>query len=152
MAALVGALGPSGGDPTDVDDLTYVTAGVATAAGIAGLVLISPGGSRMWRTACLGAAAGTSFGMTATMIKAMRPLAAASIAPRSPGRCPRTALHAAPDQNRALPPQFNDGRDNLVVACRGLVGNVSGRCVGWGISSLGFSSLGQGASAHGGRE
>jgi hypothetical protein len=70
MAALVGALGPSGGDPTEVDDLTYVTAGAATAAGITGLVLIAGRGGPMWRTACLGAAAGTSFGMTATMIKA----------------------------------------------------------------------------------
>jgi hypothetical protein len=70
MAGLVGALGPSGGDPTEVDDLTYVTAGAATAAGITGLVLIAGRGGPMWRTACLGAAAGTSFGMTATMIKA----------------------------------------------------------------------------------
>ena len=45
-------------------------AGAATAAGITGLVLIAGRGGRMWRTACLGAAAGTSFGMTATMIKA----------------------------------------------------------------------------------
>ena len=70
MAALVGALAPSGGDPSEVNDLTYLTASLATAAGIAVLVLIARRGSRMWRTACLGAAAGTSFGMTATMIKA----------------------------------------------------------------------------------
>jgi drug/metabolite transporter (DMT)-like permease len=70
MAALVGALGPAGGDPNGVEELTYVIAGAATAAGIAGLVLIAGRSGRMWRTACLGAAAGTSFGMTATMIKA----------------------------------------------------------------------------------
>jgi hypothetical protein len=70
MAALIGALGPTGGDPTEVDDLTYLTAGTATTAGIAGLILLGRRGGRMWRTACLGAAAGTSFGMTATMIKA----------------------------------------------------------------------------------
>jgi hypothetical protein len=70
MAALVGALRPSGGDPTEVDHLTCLIAEVATAGGITGLVLISRGGRRMWRTACLRAAAGTSFGMTATMIKA----------------------------------------------------------------------------------
>jgi drug/metabolite transporter (DMT)-like permease len=70
MAALVSALAPSGGDPSQVDDLTYLASAAATATGIAALILIARHSSRTWRTACLGAAAGTSFGMTATMIKA----------------------------------------------------------------------------------
>jgi drug/metabolite transporter (DMT)-like permease len=70
MAALVGALGPTGGDPNEVDILTYLVAGAATVGGVAALVLIARRGGLLWRTACLGAAAGTSFGMTATMIKA----------------------------------------------------------------------------------
>jgi EamA domain-containing membrane protein RarD len=38
-------------------------------ATIAALVIAGSRGRIMWRTACLGAAAGTSFGLTATMIK-----------------------------------------------------------------------------------
>src|SRR6185312_12373519 len=36
---------------------------------IASLVIASQRGHRIWRTACLGAATGTSFGLTATLIK-----------------------------------------------------------------------------------
>ena len=69
MIVLVWSLDPSGGNATDVDHLTYVAAGTATAATIVVLILASRRGGRLWRTACLGAAAGTSFGMTATLIK-----------------------------------------------------------------------------------
>ena len=66
---LIGALNPKAGDPTRVDDLTYILAGGATAATIVALVAVSRRGRMGWRTATLGAAAGTSFGLTATMIK-----------------------------------------------------------------------------------
>ncbi len=69
MIVLVWSLDPSGGNATGVDHLTYVAAGTATAATILVLILASRRGGRLWRTACLGAAAGTSFGMTATLIK-----------------------------------------------------------------------------------
>jgi drug/metabolite transporter (DMT)-like permease len=70
MILLVTMLNPHPGDETDVAALTYVTAGGGTAATIAALVVASRRGGAMWRTACLGAAAGTSFGLTATLIKA----------------------------------------------------------------------------------
>src|SRR4029078_4506230 len=69
MIVLGWSLDPSGGDATNADHLTYVAAGTATAATILVLILASNRGGRLWRTACLGAAAGTSFGMTATLIK-----------------------------------------------------------------------------------
>jgi drug/metabolite transporter (DMT)-like permease len=69
MIVLVGALSPSGGDATKVDHLTYIAAGGATAATIVALIIAAQRGGQLWRTACLGAAAGTSFGMTATLIK-----------------------------------------------------------------------------------
>jgi hypothetical protein len=40
-----------------------------TAATVAALVLAARRGRRIWRTACLGAATGTAFGLTATLIK-----------------------------------------------------------------------------------
>lgn len=69
MILLVAVLDPSPGDETNVSDLTYATAGGGTAATIIALVLAGQRGRAMWRTACLGAAAGTSFGLTATLIK-----------------------------------------------------------------------------------
>ncbi len=69
MILLVAGLAPSGGDATNVDHLTYVAAGGATAGTIVALIVASRRGAQLWRTACLGAAAGTSFGMTATLIK-----------------------------------------------------------------------------------
>ncbi|MGH8963482.1 MAG: DMT family transporter, partial [Jatrophihabitantaceae bacterium] len=69
MISLVAMLNPMPGDETHVEHLIYITAGGATAATIFGLVVLSARGGRMWRTACLGAAAGTSFGLTATFIK-----------------------------------------------------------------------------------
>ena len=69
MIVLLAILNPRPGDETDVSHMTYALAGGATVATIAGLVIISRRGHRIWRTACLGAAAGTSFGLTATFIK-----------------------------------------------------------------------------------
>jgi drug/metabolite transporter (DMT)-like permease len=69
MIALVAMLNPRPGDETHVAHLTYILAGGATAATIFVLIAVSTRGNRMWRTACLGAAAGTSFGLTATFIK-----------------------------------------------------------------------------------
>jgi drug/metabolite transporter (DMT)-like permease len=69
MIVLIAALNPQPGDETNVRHLTYVLAGGGTAATIAALVLAARRGRRLWRTACLGAAAGTSFGLTATLVK-----------------------------------------------------------------------------------
>lgn len=69
LAVLVAALAPRGGHATSVADLLYLLAGTATAGLIAVLVVVSRRGHVLWRTACLGAAAGTCFGFTATMIK-----------------------------------------------------------------------------------
>jgi drug/metabolite transporter (DMT)-like permease len=69
MILLVAALYPRPGDETDVSHVIYALAGGATAAAIAGLVIAAQRGHRIWRTACLGAATGTSFGLTATLIK-----------------------------------------------------------------------------------
>jgi drug/metabolite transporter (DMT)-like permease len=69
MIALVASLDPRPGDETHVASFTYLVAGSATAATILALVLSGRRGHRLWRTACLGAAAGASFGFTATLIK-----------------------------------------------------------------------------------
>jgi hypothetical protein len=69
MIALVAALDPSPGDETHVNHLTYVLAGGATAATIGLLVVAAQHQQTLWKTACLGAAAGTSFGLTATLVK-----------------------------------------------------------------------------------
>jgi drug/metabolite transporter (DMT)-like permease len=69
MIMLVASLNPKPGDETHVAHLTYVLAGGGTAAAIVALVSASRRGSPGWRTALLGAAAGTSFGLTATLIK-----------------------------------------------------------------------------------
>jgi drug/metabolite transporter (DMT)-like permease len=69
MIALVASLDPRPGDETHVEPFTYLVAGSATAATILALVLGGRRGHRVWRTACLGAAAGASFGFTATLIK-----------------------------------------------------------------------------------
>jgi drug/metabolite transporter (DMT)-like permease len=69
MIALVASLDPQPGNETNVESFTYLVAGSATAATILALVLAGRRGHRVWRTACLGAAAGASFGFTATLIK-----------------------------------------------------------------------------------
>jgi hypothetical protein len=57
------------GDESNVNHLTYVLAGGGTAATIVVLILAAQHQHTIWRTACLGAAAGTSFGLTATLVK-----------------------------------------------------------------------------------
>lgn len=69
MILLLAVLNPQPGNETDVSPVTYALAGGATVATIAALVIAGQRGHRIWRTACLGAAAGTSFGLTATLIK-----------------------------------------------------------------------------------
>lgn len=69
MITLVASLDPRPGDATHVASFTYLVAGSATTATILTLVLAGRRGHRVWRTACLGAAAGASFGFTATLIK-----------------------------------------------------------------------------------
>jgi hypothetical protein len=69
MIVLVASLDPRPGDEADVAHTTYAVAGGATAATIAALALAARRGHRIWRTACLGAATGASFGLTATLIK-----------------------------------------------------------------------------------
>jgi drug/metabolite transporter (DMT)-like permease len=63
------ALNPRPGNPGGVSDFIYAVAGGGTAATILALIIASQRGNILWRTACLGAAAGTSFGLTATFIK-----------------------------------------------------------------------------------
>jgi drug/metabolite transporter (DMT)-like permease len=69
MIALIGALDPRPGNETNVDHVTYVLAGGATAGTVVALVLLSRALPPVRKTACLGAAAGTAFGLTATLIK-----------------------------------------------------------------------------------
>jgi drug/metabolite transporter (DMT)-like permease len=69
MIALVLALDPSPGDEANVNHVTYVLAGGGTAATIVILILFSLHRQPNVKTACLGAAAGTSFGLTATFVK-----------------------------------------------------------------------------------
>ena len=69
MILLVSMLAPKPGNETNVANVDYAAAGSATAATIVALVLISRRGGALWQTAFLGAAAGTSFGLTATFIK-----------------------------------------------------------------------------------
>lgn len=69
MIALVAALAPRPGNESDVNHLTYVVAGGGTAATIVVLILAALRRPAIWKTACLGAAAGTCFGFTATLVK-----------------------------------------------------------------------------------
>lgn len=69
MIVLVGVLAPKPGDESDVSPAVYLMAGTATIGCVVILLLAAQHGRPMWRTACLGAAAGTSFGLTATFIK-----------------------------------------------------------------------------------
>jgi drug/metabolite transporter (DMT)-like permease len=69
MITLVAALDPSPGRERDVSDGIYVVAGVGTVATMFALLIVSQRANTFWRTACRGAAAGTSFGLTATLMK-----------------------------------------------------------------------------------
>jgi drug/metabolite transporter (DMT)-like permease len=68
--ALVAALAPGPGQETTVNSGLYLVAGGGTVATIVALVLLAVRENTFWRTACMGAAAGTSFGLTATLMKA----------------------------------------------------------------------------------
>jgi hypothetical protein len=69
MIALVASLDPQPGNESNVSHMTYVAAGAGTTATIAVLVFGGTRGGRIWRTACLGAATGSCFGFTATLVK-----------------------------------------------------------------------------------
>jgi drug/metabolite transporter (DMT)-like permease len=69
MISLLAVLNPRPGNETDVSPTIYALAGGATVGLIASLVIAAQRGHRLWRTACLGAAVGTCFGLTATLIK-----------------------------------------------------------------------------------
>lgn len=70
MIFLVAALNPQPGNAIGVNDMTYAAAGGSTAFTILVLVILgNRGGRQVVRTAALGAAAGTSFGLTATLLK-----------------------------------------------------------------------------------
>ena len=69
MIALIAFLNPQPGDETDVSHTLYAVAGGGTAAFVLLLVAAAQRGRRLWRTGCLGAAAGACFGLTATLIK-----------------------------------------------------------------------------------
>lgn len=69
MIALIATLNPQPGSESAVSHAVYVEAGGGTVATIAILVALGQRGTVFMRTASLGAAAGTSFGLTATMIK-----------------------------------------------------------------------------------
>jgi hypothetical protein len=69
MIALIGALDPQPGNETSVDGPTYALAGGLTVLAVVLLVTLSRAKAPYVRTVCLGAAAGTSFGLTATLIK-----------------------------------------------------------------------------------
>lgn len=63
------ALSPTPGKPTGVSHTTYVLAGSGTAGTVAALCLLGKVGRGPIRAAALGAAAGTSFGLTASLVK-----------------------------------------------------------------------------------
>jgi len=69
MIGLIGALDPKPGDEVHVNGPTYFAAGFGTAGTIIVLIALSRARSGALRTVFLGAAAGTSFGFTATLIK-----------------------------------------------------------------------------------
>jgi hypothetical protein len=69
MIVLVAVLDPRPGNETNVNPVLYAMAGGGTIGFVVVLVLAGQRGRRLWRTGCLGAAAGTSFGLTATLVK-----------------------------------------------------------------------------------
>jgi drug/metabolite transporter (DMT)-like permease len=66
---LIAALNPRAGDESHISNTIYVLAGGGTAATIAAFIIGALRGPRAWRTVFLGAATGTSFGLTATLLK-----------------------------------------------------------------------------------
>ena len=68
--AVIASLDPRPGQVAGVSHAVYAIAGGGTAMFVVVLLLAAQHGRAMWRTACLGAAAGTAFGLTAALIKA----------------------------------------------------------------------------------
>jgi drug/metabolite transporter (DMT)-like permease len=69
LAAFVIGLAPSGGHPDHVSTAVVIRAALGTAACIAGLCLIARVGPDRARAAILGVAAGSCFGLTASLLK-----------------------------------------------------------------------------------
>jgi drug/metabolite transporter (DMT)-like permease len=69
LALFITALAPSGGDAGQVSHLRVGLAAAGTTAAVAGLVLAGTVGPRRTRAAAYGAAAGSGFGLTASMMK-----------------------------------------------------------------------------------
>ncbi len=63
------ALSPTPGKPTGVNHVTYVLAGGGTAGTVGILYVLGQLSRGPFRAACLGASAGTSFGLTASLVK-----------------------------------------------------------------------------------
>ena len=69
VIVVLAALSPTPGKPTGVNHVTYVLAGGGTAGTVGLLCVLGQLGRGPFRTACLGASAGTSFGLTASLVK-----------------------------------------------------------------------------------
>lgn len=69
LAAFIAALAPTGGDAANVDVTVEVAATLGTLLGIAGIALLAEFGHPRARAALFGVAAGSGFGLTASMIK-----------------------------------------------------------------------------------
>lgn len=69
VIVVLAALSPTPGQPTGVNHATYILAGGGTAGTVAFLCVLGQLGRGPFRAACLGAAAGTSFGLTASLVK-----------------------------------------------------------------------------------
>jgi hypothetical protein len=69
VIVVLAALSPTPGRPTGVSHATYVLAGSGTAGTVGALCVLGRLGGGPLRTACYGAAAGTSFGLTASLVK-----------------------------------------------------------------------------------
>ena len=69
VIVVLAALSPTPGKPTGVNHTTYILAGGGTAGTVALLCVLGQLRRGPFRAACLGAAAGTSFGLTASLVK-----------------------------------------------------------------------------------
>jgi drug/metabolite transporter (DMT)-like permease len=80
LVLFVALLSPSGGDAAHVSALVSLLATVGTAAGIAALTAVAAAGPDRSRAALFGIAAGSGFGLTASLIKvAMARLSAGGV-------------------------------------------------------------------------
>lgn len=69
LALFLGAIGPSGGDPAAADAVTLAVATGGTVAAVVAFVLAGEFGPTRLRPALLGCAAGTGFGLAASLMK-----------------------------------------------------------------------------------